>query len=72
MKTNNINITILEASEGMLLRKNENHKIITKKAILGQNDKIENWEEVDEELAINEKEEIEKKEEELNENDRVD
>lgn len=59
MKTNTIQIITLESSDNMILRKKDNHTILSKKVILGQNDNQDNWEEVDEELAIKEKEELE-------------
>lgn len=64
MKTNTIQVISLEASDGMILRKKDNHTIISNKVFLGQNDSTDNWEEVDEETAIKEKEEIERKEQE--------
>lgn len=61
MKTNTIQIITLESSDNMILRKKDNHTILSKMVILGQNDNQDNWEEVDEQLAIQEKEELEKK-----------
>lgn len=66
MKTNSINVIILEPSENMVLRKIDNHTIISKKVFLGQNDSTDNWEEVDEDIAIKEQEELEKELEDRN------
>lgn len=67
MKTTEITLTILEPETGMVLR-NKNEKLyISKKVALSKYDKIENYEEIEESVALAEKEELEKEiEENLN------
>lgn len=67
MKTTEITLTIIEPEAGMVLR-NKNEKLyISKKVALSKYDKVENYEEIDESVALAEKEELEKEiEENLN------
>lgn len=67
MITTEVTIRFLEPTEGYLLRNKEDKTIISKKVALSKNDTIENWEEIEESVAIAEKEELEKEiEENLN------
>lgn len=66
MKITPFVLTYLEPEkEGYILRNKEDITIISKKVSLSVNDSIENWEEVEEEKAILEKEEYERQQEEM-------
>lgn len=58
MIKNNIQFTLLESSDGKVIRNKNDKTIFSNKVFLSINDSEENWEEVDEEIAIKEKEEL--------------
>lgn len=58
MIKNNIQFTKLESSDGKVIRNKNDKTIFSNKVFLSINDSEENWEEVDEEIAIKEKEEL--------------
>lgn len=66
MKITPFVLTFLEPSqEGYVIRNKEDITIISKKVSLSVNDSVDNWEEVEENIAIAEKEEFERQQEEM-------
>lgn len=58
MKTKEVTLRYIEANEGHLLRSKKDNTIISDKIWLSLNDSIENWEEVEEDIARLDKEKL--------------
>lgn len=68
MKTTEVVLRFLIADDGYLIRNKEDKTVVSEKVALSVTDNADNWEEVEAEIALQEKEEIEKAiEENLNE-----
>ncbi len=60
MKTTEVTLRFLVPDEGYVLRNKEDKTIISEKVSLSVHDTLDNWEEVEKDMAETEKQELEK------------